>query len=88
MKYQRQDQFKFIIKEYEMATDNLSIRIYGNKIENMVEAMKLLGSMKSKITENRTGENVPHLEITEVVFVQCDIVSNDYQEDSRVYFCS
>ena len=71
-----------------MATDNLSIRIYGNKIENMVEAMKLLGSMKSKITENRTGENVPHLEITEVVFVQCDIVSNDYQEDSRVYFCS
>ena len=88
MKYQRQDHFKFIIKEYEMATDNLSIRIYGNKIENMVEAMKLLGSMKSKITENRTGENVPHLEITEVVFVQCDIVSNDYQEDSRVYFFS
>ena len=88
MKYQRQDHFKFIIKEYEMTTDNLSIRIYGNKIENMVEAMKLLGSMKSKITENRTGENVPHLEITEVVFVQCDIVSNDYQEDSRVYFCS
>ena len=27
--------------------------------------------------------NVPHLEITEVVLVHCDIVNNDYQQDSR-----
>ena len=31
--------------------------------------MKLLGSTKSKITENENGENVPHLEITEVILV-------------------
>ena len=46
--------------------------------------MKLLGSTENKITEDKNGENVPHLEITEVVLVHCDIVNNDYQQDSRV----
>ena len=27
-----------------------------------------------------------HLEITEVVLVHCDIVNNDYQQDSRVLY--
>ena len=31
------------------------------------ETMKLLASTKSKITKDKNGENVPHLEITEVV---------------------
>ena len=48
--------------------------------------MKLLGSTKSKITEDKNGENVPHLEITEVVLVHCNIVNNDYQQDSRVLY--
>ena len=39
--------------------------------------MKLLGSTKSKITKDKNGENVPHLEVTEVVLVHCDIVNND-----------
>ena len=43
------------------------------------ETMKLLGSIKSKITKNEYGENVPHLEITEVVLGHCNIVNNDYQ---------
>ena len=46
--------------------------------------MKLLGSIKNKITKDKNGENVPHLEITEVVLVHCNIVNNDYQQDSRV----
>ena len=29
--------------------------------------MKLLGSTKNKITKDKNGENVPHLEITEVI---------------------
>ena len=45
--------------------------------------MKLLGSTKNKITKDKIGENVPHLEITEVVLAPCNIVSNDYQQDSR-----
>ena len=50
------------------------------------ETMKLLGSTKNKISEDKNGENVPHLEITEVVLVHCNIVNNDYQQDSRVLY--
>ena len=48
--------------------------------------MKLLGSTKNKITEDKNGENVPHLETTEVVLVHCNMVNNDYQQDSRVLY--
>ena len=50
----------------------------------MLEKIKLFGSTRNKITEDKKGENVPHLEITEVVLVLFDIVNNDYQQDSRV----
>ena len=40
--------------------------------------MKLLGSTKSKVTKDENGEDVPHLEITEVVLVHCNIVNNNY----------
>ena len=43
--------------------------------------MKILGSIKSK-----NGENIPHLEMTEVILVHCDIVNNDSQQDSRVLY--
>ena len=48
--------------------------------------MKLIGSNESKINEDKNGEKVPHLEITEVVIVHCNIVNNDYQQDSRVVY--
>ena len=48
--------------------------------------MKLLGSIKNKITKYENCENVPHLEITEVVLIHCNIVNNDYQQDSRVLY--
>ena len=48
--------------------------------------MKLLGSTEDNITKEKNGENVPHLEITEVVLVHCDIFNNDYQQDSRVLY--
>ena len=48
----------------------------------MPEAMELLGSNKSKITKDKNGENVPNLEITELVLVHCNIFNNDYQQDS------
>ena len=75
--------------------------IYVNKIENRItfkiktgyffelltpETMKLLGSTKNKITKDENGENVPQLEITEVVLVHCNIVNNDYQQESRVLY--
>ena len=50
--------------------------------------MKLLESTKSKITKDENGENVPHLEITEVALVHCNIVNNEYQQDLRVLYTS
>ena len=46
--------------------------------------MWLIGSAKNKVTENKNGENVPKLEMTEVVLVYCNIVNNDFLQDSRV----
>ena len=95
------DDFEYILKKHGENTDKLSVQIYVNKIENRVtfkikdgyslelltpETMKLLGSTKNKITKDKNGENVPHLEITEVVLVHCNIVNNDYQQDSRVLY--
>ena len=48
--------------------------------------MKLLGSNKSKITEDKNGGNLPNLEIMEVVLVHCNIVNNNYQQDSKVLY--
>ena len=50
----------------------------------------MLRSTENKITKikiyqctNKNGENVPHLEITEVILVHRKIVNNDCQQDSR-----
>ena len=48
--------------------------------------MMLLGSTKNKITKDKNGESVPHLEITEVVLVHCNLVNNYYHQDSRVLY--
>ena len=79
-------------------TDNPSVEIYVNQIENRItfrikagyylelltpEMMKLLESTENKITKGENDENVSHLEMTEVVLVHCKIVNNDFQHDSR-----
>ena len=47
---------------------------------------KLLGSTKHEITKNKNVKNVPHLEITGIVFVQCIIANNNYQHNSRALY--
>ena len=42
--------------------------------------MKLLGSTKNKIAKYKNGENVPYLEITEVVLIHCNVVNNSYNK--------
>ena len=88
-----------IFKKNGEDIDKPSVQIYENKIENRVtfrikngfirelltpETMKLLGSTKNKITKDKNCENVPQLEFTEVILVHCNIVNNDYQQDSRL----
>ena len=48
--------------------------------------MKSLGSTKNKLTKDKNDENVPYIEITEVVLVHWDIVNNNYQQDWRVLY--
>ena len=48
--------------------------------------IKLLGSTKSKVTKDEKGKTGPRLEITKVVLVYCNIVKNDYEQDSRVLY--
>ena len=75
--------------------------MYVNKTENRItlkiktayyfelltpKTMKRVATIKNKVTNNENGENVPHLEITEVVLIHCNIVNNDYQQDSRALY--
>ena len=48
--------------------------------------MKLLGSAKSNITKDENVENVPHLDITKVVLIDCNTATNNYQQNSRVLY--
>ena len=96
-----QDYFEYILKKHSESVDNPSIRIYVNKIESRItfkikngyylelltpETMKLLRSTNSKITKDKNGKNVPHLEIVEVVLVHCNLVNNDYQQNSIILY--
>ena len=40
--------------------------------------MKLLGSTESKITKDKSSENMPHLEIAELILVHYNLVNNYY----------
>ena len=96
-----QDYFEYILKKHWENIDNPSVKIYVNKVEDKItfriingyslelltpETMKLLGSTENKITKDKNGENVPHLEIKEVVLFRCNTVNNNYQQDSRVLY--
>ena len=48
--------------------------------------MKLLARFENRVTKDKNGENVPHLEITEVILVYCNIVNNDCQQNLRVLY--
>ena len=84
-----QDYFEFIIKKHEILTEDMLIEIYPNKIRNRIvfkiktgyrlelltpETMRLLGSTKKVVDEDKNGEIVPRLESVEIVAVHCNLV--------------
>ena len=80
-------------EEFELPDGSYSVSDITFKIKNgyylellTPQTMKLHGSTESKITKDKNGENVPHLEIVELVLVHCNLVNNDYQQDSRILF--
>ena len=96
-----QDYFECIIKKHETLTENPPVQIYRNKIKNRIdfkiktgykfellssETMKLLGSTKKDVDQDKDGEDVPKLESVEVVLVHCNLVNNNYQQASKVLF--
>ena len=48
--------------------------------------MKLLGSIKKDVDQDKDGKDVPKLEFVEVVLVHCNLVNNNYQQTSKVWF--
>ena len=97
-----QDYFEHILKKHGEDIDEPPVQINVNEIDKRItfkikdgynlelltpETVNLLGSNENKTAKDKNGENLPHLEITEVVLVHCNIVNNDYQQDSRVCTC-
>ena len=96
-----QDYFEFIIKKYETLTENLPVQISPNKIKNRIvflkktgyklkllssETMKLLGSTKKDVDQDKDGKDVPKLESVEVALVHCNLLNTNYQETSKELF--
>ena len=52
----------------------------------MPETVKLFANKKTQQTRPKNGENVPSIEIVEVVLVQYNLVDNQYQQKSEVLY--
>ena len=50
------------------------------------ETMKLLGSTKKDVDQDKDGEDVPKFESAVVVLVHYNLVNNNYQQASKVLF--
>ena len=89
-----QEYFEYTIKKHETIADNLLVQIYTNKMKNRIvfkiktgyklellppETMKLLGSTKKDVDQDKDGEDKTKLESVEVVLVRCNLVNNNYQ---------
>ena len=74
----------YIYMQYIKQKIGLHLKIKWYYLELLIhDTTKLLGRTKNKINDGENGENVPHLEITEIELVHCNIVNM-----SLVYICS
>ena len=98
-----QDYFGYIIKKLETMANNPPVQIYVNNIKNRIvfkikigyklellssKTMRLLGSTKKDVDQDKYGEDVPKLPSVEVLLVHCNLINNDYEESSKVLFTS
>ena len=96
-----QDYFEYTLKKHSESVDDPPIEIFVSRSENRItfkikngyyielltpETMKLLGSTENKITVEKNGENVPHLEVVELVLIHYNIADNSYQQNSRILY--
>ena len=92
----------YIIKKHETITSNQEspVLIYPNKIKNTIvftiktgyklesltnETIKLLGDGPI-IDQKKNGQNVPELEQVHSVLLHCNVVHNDYLQNSKLLY--
>ena len=51
----------------------------------MLETMKLLESTKKLTDQTKNGENIPSLQVVEVVLIQCNLVDNQCEKSLKYY---
>ena len=89
-----QDYSEYIVEKGGTLTTTPLIRVYIIRINNRFtklqlqtpEIMKLFGSTRKLTDKTKNGEEVPSLEVVEVVLVQCNLVNNQYQQKSEVLY--
>ena len=94
-----QDYIEYIIKKHQTLTTIPPIYVYINRINirlmfkikdgyklelQKFETTKLFGSTIKKTDKTKSRENVPSLEVVEVVLVLCNLVDKRYQQKSEV----
>ena len=82
-------------------TDNSPVLIYTNKIKDRIvfkikigyklgllspETMRLLGSKKKDVDQDKDGKVILKLESAEAVSVHCNLFNNNYHQASKVLF--
>ena len=59
----------------------------GYKLELLSpETIRLLGSTKKDVDQDKDWEDVPKLEFVKVVLVHCNLINNNYQQASKLLF--
>ena len=96
-----QDYLEYMTNKHEILTTINLIHVYINRINNWLvlkikdgyklelqipETMKLFGSTNKLIDKTKNWEQVPSLEIVEVVLVKCNLLDNHYQQKSEVLY--
>ena len=92
-----QDYIKYIIKKHETLSRIPPIRVYINRANNRLvfqmkdgyklelqthETWNYLAAQKKLISKTKNEENEPILEVVEVVWVQSNLVDDQYQQKS------
>ena len=96
-----QNYFEYFIKKHDTIADVSPLLIYVNEINNRIvfkiksgyklellskETMRLLGSLTDAIDGDKNSELVPKSESVDFVLVHFNLISNSYQQASKVLF--
>ena len=94
------DYFRYIVQKHTKDHEK-DIEIFANRVKNRVsfklgagvslelrtpETQKLLGVSEKVVKGEVNGDLVPQLETVQTVLVHCNLVDNEYQQDSNILY--